>query len=37
MVIIFRGAYGYRRATRCLKQVSQYITLTSTNNILDIT
>ena len=37
IVIIFGGAYCYRRATCCFKQVSQYITLKSTNNILDIT
>ena len=37
IVIIFGGAYRYRRATCCLKQVSKYITLKSTNNILDIT
>ena len=37
IVIIFVGAYLYRRATCCLKQVSQYIRLKSTNNILDIT
>ena len=36
IVIIFGGAYRYRRKT-CLKQVSKYITLKSTNNILDIT
>ena len=35
MLIIFGGAYLYRRAT-CLKQFSKYITLKSTNNILDI-
>ena len=37
IVIIFGGAYHYRRATCCSKQVSQYIILKSTNNILDIT
>ena len=37
MVIIFGGAYRFRHATCCLKQVSKYITLKSTNNILDIT
>ena len=37
IVIIFGGAYRYCRATCCLKQVSKYITLKSTNNILDIT
>ena len=37
IVIIFGGAYHYHRATSCLKQISQYITLKSTNNILDIT
>ena len=36
IVIIFGGAYRYRRAT-CLKQISKYITLKSTNNILNIT
>ena len=37
IVIIFGGAYRYRRATCCLKQFSKYITLKSTNNILNIT
>ena len=37
IVIIFGGAYCYRHATCYLKQVSKYITLKSTNNILDIT
>ena len=37
IVIIFGGAYRYRRATCSSKQVSMYITLKSTNNILDIT
>ena len=37
IVIIFGGAYRYRRATCCLHQVSKYITLKSTNNILNIT
>ena len=37
MVIIFGDAYRYRRVTCCLKQVSKYITLKSTNNILNIT
>ena len=37
IVIIFGGAYHYHRATCSLKQVSMYITLKSTNNILDIT
>ena len=37
IVIIFGGAYRYRCATCYLKQVSQYITLKSTNNIPDIT
>ena len=37
IVIIFGGAYRYRRATCCLKQISKYITLKSTNNILGIT
>ena len=37
IVIIFGGAYRSRRATCTLKQVSMYITLKSTNNILDIT
>ena len=36
IVIIFEGAYRYCRAT-CLNQVSKYITLKSTNNILNIT
>ena len=37
IVIIFGGAYRYRRATCCSKQVSKYITLKSINNILNIT
>ena len=37
MVIIFGGAYRCRRATCCLKQISKYITLKSTNSILNIT
>ena len=37
IVIIFGGAYRYRRATCCSKQVTKYITLKSTNNILNIT
>ena len=37
IVIIFGGAYHYRRVTCCLKQVNKYITLKSTNNILNIT
>ena len=36
-VIIFGGACRYRHATCCLKQISKYITLKSTNNILNIT
>ena len=37
MVIIFGGTYCYRRVTCCLKQISKYITLKSTNSILNIT
>ena len=37
IVIVFGGAYLYRRATCCLKQISKYTTLKSTNNILNIT
>ena len=37
ITIIIGGAYRYRRATCCLKQVSKYITLKSTNNTLEIT
>ena len=37
IVIIFGGAYHYRRATCCLKQIIKYITLKSTNSILNIT
>ena len=37
IVIIFGGAYRYRRATCWLKQVSKYIALKCTNSILDIT
>ena len=37
ILIIFGGAYRYRCATCCLKQISKYITLKSTNNILNIT
>ena len=37
IVIIFGGTYRYRRATCCLKKVSKYITLKSTNKTLEIT
>ena len=33
----FGGAYRYHDVAYCLKQVSQYIILKSTNNILNIT
>ena len=35
-IIIFGGAYHYRRATCYLKQISKYITLKSSNSILNI-
>ena len=37
IVIIFGGTYRYCHATCCLKQISKYITLKSTDNILNIT
>ena len=35
--IIFGGAYRNRHAVYCLTQISKYITLKSTNSILNIT